>query len=165
MCSCQVSPHFFFFFFFLFVWKFGRKFNPPAKMKTMFSWHTVLIWSLKNQWFFGFNCVLLILKIAGLEISRTIVFWKKFVIISWHKLIIFNGDMMCVLLISFLVQNLITSDNPISMWLRWIWNSAFWLEVENLKKLGTIVSYKPLPSLSQENRKTLPSALLDTSTT
>ena len=31
--------------------------------------------------------------------------------------------------------------------------------------LKTIVSYNPLPSLSQENRKTLPPALLDTSTT
>ena len=30
--------------------------------------------------------------------------------------------------------------------------------------LETKVSYEPLPSLSQENRKTLPSALLDTST-
>ena len=58
----------------------------------------------------------------------------------------------------------ISSDNPISMWLQWIWNSAFWLEVENLRKLEIIFSYKPLPSLSQENRKTLPSALLDTST-
>ena len=28
--------------------------------------------------------------------------------------------------------------------------------------LETIVSYKPLPSLSQENRKTLPLTLLDT---
>ena len=59
----------------------------------------------------------------------------------------------------------ISSDNPISMWLRWMWNSAFWLEVENLRKLEIIFSCKPLPSLSQENRKTLPSALLDTSTT
>ena len=39
------------------------------------------------------------------------------------------------------------------------------LEVENLRKLETIVTYKALPSLSQENRKTIPSALLDTSTT
>ena len=62
----------------------------------------------------------------------------------------------------FSCTNLITSDNPISMRLQWIWNSAFWREVENLSKLHT---YKTLPSLSQENRKTLPSALLDTSTT
>ena len=60
------------------------------------------------------------------------------------------------LLISFLVQNLITSDNPIFMWLRWIEKSAFWIEFENLRKLEAIVYYKPLPSLSQENGKTLP---------
>ena len=30
--------------------------------------------------------------------------------------------------------------------------------------LETIISHKPLPSLSQENRRTLPSALLDTTT-
>lgn len=34
------------------------------------------------------------------------------------------------------VQNLITSDNAISMWLQWIWNSSFWLGVENLKTYG-----------------------------
>ena len=118
-----------------------------------------------STWFLGFNCVLLIIKIAGLETSRPTFLGGKFGIISWNRLIIFNGDMKCVLLISFLVQNLITSDNPISMWLRWIWNSAFWLEVENLIKLETIVFYKLIPNLSQENRKTLPSALIDTSTT
>ena len=113
----------------------------------------------------GFNCVLLIIKIAGLETSRPTFLGEKFDIISWNRLIFFNGDMRCVLLISFLVQNHIISDNSISMWLWWMWNSAFWLEVENLRKLATIVSYKPLSSLSQENRKTLASALLDTSTT
>ena len=117
-----------------------------------------------STWFLGFNCVLLIIKIAGLETSRPTFFGEKFGIISWNRLIIFNGDMKCVLLISFLVQNLITSDNPISMWLWWIWNSAFWLEVENLRKLWAIVSYKLLPSLTQENKKTLPSALLDITT-
>ena len=34
---------------------------------------------------------------------------------------------------SLFLQNLITSDNPISMWLWLIWNSAFWLGVKNLK--------------------------------
>ena len=34
---------------------------------------------------------------------------------------------------SLLLQNLVTSDNPIPMWLRLIWNSAFWLAVKNLK--------------------------------
>ena len=131
----------------------------------MFSWHTVLICSFKNYWFLGFNCALLIIKIAGLETPRPTIFGENFGIIYWNRLIIFNGDMKCVLLIGFLVQNLITSVNPISMWLCWISNSAFWLEVENLRKLETMVSYKPLPSLSQENRKTLPSALLDTSAT
>ena len=34
-----------------------------------FSWHKVLIWSLKNYWFLNFNCVLLIMKIGqALEI-------------------------------------------------------------------------------------------------
>ena len=117
-----------------------------------------------STWFLGFNCVLLIIKIAGLETSRSIFFGETFGIISWNRLIIFNGDMKCVLLISFLAQNLISSDNSISMWLWWIWNSAFWLEVENLWKLETTVSYKPFLSLSQENRKMLPS-LLDISTT
>ena len=126
----------------------------------MFYWRIVLIWSLKNYWFLGFNCVLLIIKIAGLETSRPTFLGEKFGIISINH---FNGDMKSVL-ISYLVQNLITSDNPISMWLWWIWNSAFWLEVENLRKVETIVSYKPLSSFSQENRKTLPSALLDTTT-
>ena len=125
-----------------FFGKFGRRFNPPAEMErfTLFSWHTVPIWSPKT-WFLGFNCDLLIIKIAGLETSRATFLVGKFGIISWNRLIIFNGDMKCVLLISFLVQNLITSDNPISMWLRWIWNSAFWLEVENLRKLESIVSF------------------------
>ena len=113
----------------------------------------------------GFNCVLLIVKISGIETLRPTFWGEKFGIISGNRLIIFIGDMKCVLLISFLVQNLITSDNPISMWLWWIWNSAFWLELENLRELETIVSHKSLPSLSQENRKTLPSALLDKSTT
>ena len=31
-------------------------------------------------------------------------------------------------------ESWITSDNPISMWLWRIWNSTFWLRVENLKK-------------------------------
>ena len=31
-------------------------------------------------------------------------------------------------------QNLITSDNAIFMRLPWIWNSTFWLGVENFKK-------------------------------
>ena len=136
-----------------------------GEVHPMCSWHRVLIWSLKNPWVLGFNCVLLIIKIAGLETSKPTFLGEGFGMISWNRLIIFNGDMKWVLLISFLVQNLITSDNPISMWLWWIWNSAFWLEVENLRKIATIVSYKPLPSLSQENRTTLPSALLDTSTT
>ena len=109
-----------------------------------------------STWFLGFNCVLLIIKIAGLETSRPTFLGEKFGIISWNRLIIFNGDMKCVLLISFLVQNLITSDNPISMWLRWIWNSTFWVEVEHFRKLETIDSYKSVPSVSQENRKTLP---------
>ena len=113
----------------------------------------------------GFKCLLLIIKITGLKGSRPRFFGEKFGIISWSRLIIFNGDMKCVLLISFLAQNLIISDNPISMWLRWIRNSAFWLEVENLRKLGTIVSYKSLPSLSQKNRQIFPSALLDASST
>ena len=131
----------------------------------MFSWHTVLVWSLKNQWFLGFNCVLLIIKIAGLENSRSTFLGEKLGIISWNRLIIFNGDTKCVLLVSFLVQNFITSDNSVSNVNWWIWNSAFWLEAENLRKLETTVSYKLLPSLSQENRKTLPSALLVTSAT
>ena len=42
--------------------------------------------------------------------------------------------MKCVSLIIFLVQNLITSDDPIFMWLRWIWNSILWLAVESFKK-------------------------------
>ena len=131
----------------------------------MFSWHTVLVWSLKNQWFLGFNCVPLIIKIAGLENSRSTFFGEKLGIISGNRLIIFNGDTKCVLLVSFLVQNFITSDNPVSNVNWWIWNSAFWLEAENLRKLETTVSHKPLPSLSQENRKTLSSALLVTSAT
>ena len=33
------------------------------------SWHKVLVWSLKNQWFLNFNCVLSLIKLAeGLEI-------------------------------------------------------------------------------------------------
>ena len=82
-----------------------------------------------STWFLGFNCVLLIIKIAGLETSRPTFLGEKFGIISWNRLIIFDWDMKWVLLISFLVQNLITSDNSISMWLQWIWNSAFWLDV------------------------------------
>ena len=117
-----------------------------------------------STWFLGFNCVLLIIKIAGLETSRPTFLGEKFGIISWNRLIIVNGDMKCVLWISFFVQNLITSVNPISIWLRWISYSVFWLEVENLRKLETIVSYKPLPILSQANRKTLPPALLDATT-
>ena len=42
--------------------------------------------------------------------------------------------MKCVFLIIFLVQNLINSADPIFMWLRWIWNSTFWLAVKNFKK-------------------------------
>ena len=118
-----------------------------------------------RTWFLAFNCVLLIIKNSDLETSRSTFLGEKFGMISWNRLIIFNGDMKCVLLISFLVQNLITSDNSISMWLCWIWNSAFWLEVGNLRKLVTTVSYRPFPSLSETNRKSLPSALLDTSTT
>ena len=29
-----------------------------------FSWHKIIIWSFKNQWFLNFNCVLLIIKLA-----------------------------------------------------------------------------------------------------
>ena len=47
---------------------------------------------------------------------------------------ILHGDIKSVSLIIFLVQNLITSDNPFSIWLRWLWNPTFWLRVENLKK-------------------------------
>ena len=141
MWSCKASPA-------PFLRKLGRRFNHPAEMErfTLFSWHTVLIWSLKNQLFLGFNCVLLIIKIAGLETSRPTFLREKFGIISWNRLIIFNGDMKCVLSISFLVQNLITPDNPIYIRLWWIWNSVFCLEVENLRKLATVVSYKLLPS-------------------
>ena len=78
-------------------------------------------------------------------------FGKKFAIISWNRLIIFNGDVKCVLLISFIVQNLITSDNPISMWLWWIWNSAFWLEVENLRKLAN-----PFPVFHRKTETSFP---------
>ena len=142
--------------------------NPHLKIVFMpsLSWRgSYYVFLTYSTWFLGFNCVLLIIKIAGLETSRPTFLGEKFGIISWNRLIIFNGDMKCVVLISFLVQNIITSDNPISMWLWWKWNSAFWLEVENLRKLVTIVSYKLLSSLSKEKRKTLPSALLDTSTT
>ena len=45
----------------------------------------------------------------SLETSRPTVFWEKFGIIPWNRLIIFKGGMKCVVLISFLVQNLITS--------------------------------------------------------
>ena len=127
-----------------------------GEVHTMFSWHTVLIWGLKNYWFLGFNCVLLIIKIAGLETSRPTFFGEKFGIISWNRLIIFNGDMKCVLLISFLVQNLITSDNPISMRLRWIWNSVFWLEVENLRKLEIWFTTNPFPVSHRKTEKPFP---------
>ena len=41
-------------------------------------------------------------------------FWgEKFVTTSWNKLIILRGDIKYILLIIFLVQNLITSDNVI----------------------------------------------------
>ena len=30
-----------------------------------FSWHKVLIWSIKNRWFLNFNYVFLIIKLAG----------------------------------------------------------------------------------------------------
>ena len=76
----------------------------------------VLIWSLKNQLFFNFNCSLLIRKLAeGLEILlswnwgipiRFTFFRKKFVMVSWCKLIISHGEMKCVLLIIFLALNL-----------------------------------------------------------
>ena len=43
--------------------------------------------------------------------------------LSWHPetiyIIILHGDMKSAFLIIFLLQNLITSDNPISIWLWW----------------------------------------------
>ena len=56
---------------------------------------------------------------------------KTFVTTSWNKIIILHRDVKCVLLIIFLVQNLISSDNPVSIWLRWIWISPFWLGVKD----------------------------------
>ena len=38
---------------------------------------------------------------------------EKFVFASWNKLIILLGDLKCILLIIFLIQNLISSDNVI----------------------------------------------------
>ena len=127
----------------------------------MFSWYTVLIWYL--QYLRIQKLVILVLELCPINHKscrswdlRTHIFGGKFDIISWNRLIIFNEDMKCILLISFLVQNLITSENPISMWIRWIWKSSYWLEVGNLRKLETMFSYKLLPSLSQENRKPIP---------
>ena len=54
--------------------------------------------------------------------------------LSSHFVIILDEDMKFVFAMIFHVQNLITLDNPISMWLWWIWNSRFWLGVINLKK-------------------------------
>ena len=158
MWSCQASPPF--------CWKFVRRFNTPSRNGEV---HTV---------FLAYSTYLEPQRLVVFGLQLCPINHKNFkswnlkahsfrgkCLTSWNKLIIFNGDMKCVLLIGFLAQNLIISDNPISIWLQWIWNSSFWVEVENLRKLETIVSFKPLLSLSQENRKTLPSALLDTSTT
>ena len=106
--SSFLSPFFFFFFENLVG-------DSTLQQKWRGSHYVFLTYS---TWFLGFNCVLLIIKIAGLKTSRPTFLGKMFGIISWNRLIIFNGDMKCVLLISFLVQNLITSDNPISTWLR-----------------------------------------------
>ena len=47
---------------------------------------------------------------------------------------ILHANMKYVFLIIFLVQDLITSDDPISIWLPWIWNARFWVGVESFKK-------------------------------
>ena len=106
-------------------WKFGKRFNSPVEIERLtlcFLDIQDLFGTPINYWFLGFNCVLLIIKTAGLKTSRPTFLGKMFGSISWNRLIIFNGDMKCALLISFPVQNLITSDNQISRWLWWIWN-------------------------------------------
>ena len=72
-----------------------------------FSWHRVLIWSLKNYWFLDFKRVLLLIKIAeGLE---TLFSWPCGtplpIIHIFYHLFILN---------IFLVQYLITSYKAIS---------------------------------------------------
>ena len=105
-----------------------------------FSWHKLLVWSLKNQWFLNFYCDLLIRVLkpsfhdpGGTSQITCILFGKQFVISSWNKLIILHGDIKSVLLNIFFAQNLTTSDNANSIQLWWIWTSTFWLGVENLK--------------------------------
>ena len=75
-----------------FFWKFGRRFNPPAEMERL-----TLCFLTYSTWVSGFNCVLLIIKIAGLKSSRPTFSGEKFGIISWNRLIIFNEDMKCTL--------------------------------------------------------------------
>ena len=73
-------------------------------------------------------CVLVIIKIAeGLE---TLFLWAwgtrlPIIHILWGKVSHHipkwrHGDMKCVFLIIFLIQKIITSDDPILMWLRWV---------------------------------------------
>ena len=98
------------------------------------------------------------------------IFGGKFGTISWNKLIILYGDMKCVLLIIFLIQSLINSDNPIPIWLRWIWNSTFWLWVEYLKNRDNMTKYKiqeHVPNTSGNKMLFIPhfySLLMNTST-
>ena len=74
----------------------------------------------------------LVLMILGDISTYNSHFWGKRL---WPhpetKIIILHRDVKCVLLIIFLVQNLISSDNPVSIWLRWIWISPFWLGVKD----------------------------------
>ena len=101
--------------------------------------------SYKQKWgVLFFTCIKLVARILACVCAIACIKWRRLTSfhnlhfmeksLSPHFVIILHGDMKCVFLIVFPVQNLITSDNPISLQLWWIWNSAFWLWVENLKK-------------------------------
>ena len=111
--------------------------------------------SLKNQWFLNFNCVLLTVKLVeGLEIwykdpERCFYPYSQWGLQpSWLNIL--HVDKKCVLLIIFLAQHLTASDNPISMQLRWIWNSTFWLGAENLMDYRQYVKIRKISYQRQE---------------
>ena len=138
--------------------KIYRRFNPQQKWRG--SHYVFLTYSTdlrpEKLLIFGLQLCPINHKNCRSWNSRPTFFWEKFGIISWNRLIIFNIHVKYVLLISFLVQNLITSDNPISMRLRWIWNSVFWLEVENLRKLEIWFTTNPFPVSHRKTEKPFP---------
>lgn len=103
-------------------------------LKTLFSMHNILIWSLKKKRFINFNCVLLTIKLAVGPWNLGIMTLGGCLNLSnSHKRQRQEKDKKCVLFTIFLVQRLTTSDNPISLWFFVNMEFKFWLEVENLK--------------------------------